>query len=107
MCKAVFVYSKNYMVDCFTLDVFFASFPPQVLTSLHSCSCLLCDNISCHFLAGLSRFFDSCTDRFAGGGSGETSGDDSNMSSVTVILLAQYTYRFRFFSSDKVVLIHA
>lgn len=76
MCKAVFVY-RNYAVDCFALDVFFSSFPPQVLTSLYSCSCLLSDNISCHFLAGLSMFFDSCTDRFAGGGSGETSGDDS------------------------------
>jgi len=85
MCEAVFVYSKNYAVDCFALDLFFASFPPQVLTSPYSCSCLLSDNVSHHFLAGPSMFFDSYTDTFAGGHSGETSGDGSKMSSLTVM----------------------
>lgn len=76
-------------------------FYPLVLASLYSCSCLLPDNISCYFLVDLSMFFDSCTDRFAGSGRREISGDDSKMSSFTVMLLAHYTFRFISFCSYR------
>lgn len=82
MCEAVFVCSRNYAVDCFSVDVFFSFFPPQILTLLYSCLWFLSDNVSCHFSCWPERVFDSCTDRFTGGGSEETSGDDSKRFSL-------------------------
>lgn len=74
MWEAVFVYvdfstAEINGVECFALVVFFGTFPPQVLTSLYRCSCLLSDKISCCFLAGPSMPAASCADGFAGGGS--------------------------------------
>lgn len=55
MWEAVFVYvdfstAEINGVECFALVVFFGTFPPQVLTSLYRCSCLLSDKISVVFL---------------------------------------------------------
>lgn len=104
--EAIFVYvdfstAEINGIECLALDVFFGTFSLQVLTSLYRCSCLLSDKISCYFLAGPSMPSDSCADGFAGGSSGETSEDASEMAARTGRLPALYAHRFRFSGSGS------